>query len=174
MNWKRGLLRAWIIGSVIWIALVIGANWSRLMPSDVKTFYYDASSEYTLRPDIYSLSDDEQRRIVSNEKVELSFPKFSIVFPLAVVAGQTVVVLRGKASADAKPNFIYVDANKFSRDDHSDLVNYAEMLQDQWRRERDRSAVTEMGSLSIVPPLAVLILGYLGGWILRGFRRAET
>jgi len=169
LNWRRGFLRIWLALTVIWVALVIVFFWSDLFPSKLFTFYY-ISSKDSLSQSVYDLKSYEIELINRNEKLQVQFPTFEIVFPQFKLNDRKVIELGGQRAKDAKAESVFVEWEKLTKEDMRGLLERGQ----QMRRDIRIEAATEAAEFAIIPPVCAFILGYLIGWILRGFRRTDT
>src|SRR4051794_23464401 len=132
MNWKRGLLRSWIVLTASWVALVA----------------WVAQPSTYFAPQRMSFGFDDKR--------------FEIEFPANT---ETAVVRRVLTE--------FVGGERAGRSDGPAAPSADVVVTTALAGYEPRSPWTyllRLTSVGLLPPLAVLLLGCLAAWVVRGFK----
>lgn len=165
MNWKRGLLRTWLLISAIWVLIVgylatdvflkpvpFGGNYQYVRPikempwnTDWSNSYYETHHAPGRGPFPDSFSTLEDRYIEEWDKHVKAGTMHRISFP------------------DRSTLYLSVELTE------ADQTYLSRLFWDQrWTRYFEQ--VWPWLRLALGPPLAALILGSALGWVVRGFR----
>ncbi|MAY30431.1 MAG: hypothetical protein CL627_14675 [Aurantimonas sp.] len=167
MNWSRGLIRTWIASSAIWLLIVAAlirpweAAETVLFSEDPQPF---ASGETAkVRPAaVDRLTGDsanhQHRWWEADPIVESATPSGMRVFEVEGADGK---VARVKATDEKNAIQAYVQL----RQDLATAVANA-------RTRRAWNDLSVFAVFAFAPVFAVLIIGLIAAWVVRGFRRA--
>jgi hypothetical protein len=162
MNWRRGLTRAWIVGAVVWIGLIGFFRWEdvvRVSPAGTIILNGSEGSRFNFPADVSesevleALSKhygDDPRKTSSEPAGEGAKPWCRYGSQNPSCDNTTLEQQRAKAISAARQR----------------------MFTEQFKaafNER-RNLTKELAALAIGPPIAVLLVGLVLAWIVRGFR----
>lgn len=153
MAWRRGFLRIWIVLSIVWIFAAGAFLWSPILGGKV------------IFEDYYRFSWDEPRAI----RVTPLDPVFEEMVTGRPAVGMTIETLM---SSDFAFHLYYASGAL-----HADLARSIAVVQaelDKMQAEQDRHRAASMpGYIAalVLPPLLILGLGAVTGWIASGFRK---
>jgi hypothetical protein len=145
MNWRRGLFRLWLAVSALWLIIV------------AVLFYPQAVSPY-IEPRAYILTDDlkffeldnvsdsEDRDFKAAYQTEVEFPNKVTLF-----------------AKDDTPKPVLDTQSKSFYEQHV-KPREVELATARWQ-SLERASAT-----GLLPPLALLLLGLVIGWIVSGFK----
>jgi len=166
INWRRGLLRLWIVAALVWCSVVaINANIPPASDLVHIKFSNTETWDYPVAWGVDRIEADLKTRIDAKEKAEHAW--------VAEVPDAR------KAECKAIPkNTLFSDMPK-------DCVRifFADMklaVPDGWQAEVQNTSAKRWGAIksialwAIVPPLAALVLGLLLGWVSAGFRQSSS
>jgi len=168
MNVGRGLFRAWICLTVLWL---IGAGWSAYesIPREILRGKWGYVNE--VRDDVdpnnldVSLPYYENMRSPSDERIAVTFYELeyqlSSDWDKAVRAGEVAFKKMPDGSS------LYLDP-RLTKDDQEYL---AEAFWDQ-RSWRYAGLIWHWLPIFVVPPIVLFILGWVILWVCRGFKTA--
>ena len=180
MNWKRGLLRGWIVLAGIWVVLIGIVFWSGVFPSGNSTFYYSAV-ENQLGESYFGFSN--RASFEKGESTQLDFPerRVRIVFEISEGAGIILPATKEETakyestctkSADGKHCAATLVAGPVPLSTARGRADFIAIL-DRAESMRQAQRLSAFGHLALTAagvPLVVLVLGMLILWIVRGFR----
>ena len=154
MSWKRGFLRAWIVISVLWI---MGATWVFYDP----LFGTKVNSETYYS---YSVAPPHAKYLGPGDREWVAFVETK---PLPV--GFTDHVIRTR-------NYLahLYTASSIRQADLAPAVAFVQGEVDKYQAGKDemvRGAMPGVAVSVVLPPLILLGLGWVVGWIVAGFRR---
>lgn len=164
MNVRRGLFRAWILLTVLWLMIIgwfafdsilheiaIGkweyVEWTKDFPIESRPFYETRSS-----PSAEKLSVSFYQREIDNKN-----------FNEEVRTGNMVLRTMPDRSS------LYLDA-RFTKDDQDYLA--AAFWSQRWRRYA--SMIWGWVPVLVLPPLVLLVFGWSVLWVLRGFKTSRS
>jgi hypothetical protein len=164
MNWKRGMLRLWVLFTLLWC---VGVGWIA---------YFDYQPEPT---SMYAISAPWGE-------------KYKVIAP--AVLSQSEVLDYVKSHAKQRPEChrehqliekLRAADNAGNTADASKIADAIKILRKNLERACDDPTAMEMSSqtesmgiwryigLAIIAPMILLVLGLFGGWIIRGFSPAN-
>jgi len=149
MNWKRGLSRLWLAVSALWLIIVTVFSYGQIVSPDIQPHTYVL---------VNANSDFYEFNIFYDTGFQLP-PDFKL-------AEQTRI--------DFPNNVILFAGNDIPKDV---LKTRSESFYEQYVKPRDAEATTarwlSLGratALGLLPPLALILLGLVIGWIASGFK----
>jgi hypothetical protein len=158
VNFGRGFFRAWLVLSVVWIGLI---GWL----------------EYTNKPWNLNWGPSREGKCwtqLAKWPDGQPFNWFDLDDEVDVASNVELNRKRGAWSADSIP-----ERNKWVAVVRQKLVDCedAQSLVERLPRQADRFWFSLKNSLTFIllPPLALLVVGWITGWVIRGFyRRADA
>jgi hypothetical protein len=155
MNYRRGLLRLWLIASVLWIAFVGWLYWSEI---------YFATGLH-IPATIAQMRQEEKQRAEATEKAQRrwetakqAIAKRKLNFPEADLTAEKREELDALFALSLKNADRFVEPEELWK------------LWEQVRHSPERAMVPGIVRAAFLPPLGLLALGALLGWALRGFK----
>lgn len=167
---RRGLLRIWIVLTVLWLAAVAGFAWLEVSDATGGRWQYGLEMKSDLKPsgrNDPAKSFDEQFEMPSKAKRPPSFSKVEHRY----LQGFDDYVREGRMSLLEYPDGSSLYLNVAFAKPEQELVSKW-----FWDRRWGRlwTALSYRSWLvptAIVPPLLLLVAGLTVGWIVKGFRR---
>lgn len=156
LNWRRGLLRLWLVGSLAWIATC------GFIAKPYETFFQWNEARLTMervKQDAGNYNTDLCRRWVNmlqNQGVRPEKQDASVV-----------VACYGKAKKDGQDDSIIVTLISNMGWSHDEFIEYLRDNVD--RRDKSLERLKQFLIVSLAPPFLVLILGYGLLWAGSGF-----
>ena len=145
MNWKRGLFRLWLAISGLWLIIVA-------------VFFYPQVVSPYIEPRVYILTEDlkffELDKVSDSEDLDFK------------AAYQTEIEFPNKVTLFAKHDTPKPVLDTQSKNFYEQHVKPRETELATARRQSLELA----SAAGVLPPLALLLLGLVIGWIMRGFK----
>ena len=159
LHWVRGLLRAWIVCSVVWISAVGFFNYESLLPQRTFNIPFANGRTATVRAPAFTTKEQVQQVVNSPDVSEWLQHRFSLFNKPYVPAGWT-------ASAD-KGHVVISPECVDNTHKTGELVIKPEcgVLSGP-----TLPSAYYVLAIALLPPLALLIAGFMLRWIIRGFR----
>src|SRR5215831_17389952 len=145
MNWRRGLFRLWLAVSALWLIIAV-------------VFLYPQVVSPYIEPQAYILTDDLKFFELDNVS-DSKDRDFKAAYPIEIDFPNKVTL--------------------FAKDDTPKPVldTQSKSFYEQYVKPRDAEATTarwlSLGratALGLLPPLALILLGLVIGWIVSGFK----
>lgn len=162
VNWKRGLLRLWVVLSIPWVAFAAWlaySDWTENTPHEL-LYNHELDAYVNYGPWL------EHGKDAPTRYVEIRDEDHALSLRLPVVDGpdhKPIIVL---ASRIAGADFEMVDADAVP-------TNQRKRIVEQALKQRENvlhRTIEEFVLVGATPPLAVLLLGAVAMWVLHGFR----
>jgi hypothetical protein len=143
VNLRGGFLRIWLAVSALWLIIVAAFFYHQVISPHIKPLVYILP---TANSDFYELENvyDPDFKVADQTRIE--FPNNVFLFASNDIP---------KAVLDTRSKSFYEEYSK-PRD--------AELTTARWQSLGFASAI------GLLPPLALLLLGWVVGWIVSGFR----
>lgn len=167
---RRGLLRIWIVLTVLWLAAVAVFAWLEVSDATGGRWQYAVEMKSDMKPwDPYdpAKSFDEQFEMPSKAKRPPSFSKVEYQY----LKGFDDYVKQGRMNLVDYPDGSSLYLNVAFAKPEQELVTqwfWDRRWGRRWTALSDRSWLVPT---AIVPPLLLLVAGLTVGWIVKGFRR---
>jgi hypothetical protein len=147
MNWRRGLFRFWLAVSALWLIIV------------VVLFYPQVVSPY-IEPQAYILRDDSDSGFLQLDNVSDSNDQdFKAAYQIEIEFPNKVTLF----AKDDTPKPVLDTQSKSFYEQHV-KPREAELAAARWQ-SLERASAT-----GVLPPLALLLVGLVIGWIVSGFK----
>jgi hypothetical protein len=146
MNWSKGLLRAWLALSALYIGSILLIFWADGFDR-LKPLWQSSLFEVQLK--------GGTERILDSAKPETELRRELMA---AFLADQNTLAMRGR-DAEAQ------EVRRTMNEKTDDLIGHVT----QKSAEAHNRAVTALWVL-LTPPVVLLVLGLIIVWVLRGFR----
>jgi hypothetical protein len=147
MNWRRGLFRLWLAVSALWLIIAV-------------VFLYPQVVSPYIEPQAYILTDDLKFFELDNVS-DINERDFKAAYPIEIEFPNKVTLF----AKDDTPKPVLDTQSKSFYEQHV-KPREAELATARWQSLEFASAA------GVVPPLALLLLGLVIGWIVSGFKSA--
>ena len=143
VNFRRGFLRIWLAVSALWLIIVAVLSYGQVVSPSIKPLVYILP---TANSDFYELENvyDPDFKVADQTRIE--FPNNVFLFASNDIP---------KATLDTRSKVFYEEYSK---------PREAELSTARWQSLERTSAI------GLLPPLALLLLGLIIGWIASGFK----
>jgi hypothetical protein len=145
MNWRRGLLRLWLAVSALWLIIVGVLFYPQVVSPYIEPRAYILTDDLKFF-ELDNVSDSQDRDFRAAYQTEIEFPNKVTLF-----------------AKDETPKPVLDTQSKNFYEQHV-KPREAELATARWQS-------SEMASASgLLPPLALLLFGWVIGWIVSGFK----
>src|SRR5205809_7133465 len=145
MNWRRGLFRLWLVVSALWLIAVVVFFYSQVVSPYIEPRAYILTDDLKFF-ELDNVSDSEDRDFKAAYQTEIEFPNKVTLF-----------------AKDDTPKPVLDTQSKSFYEQHV-KPREAELTTAR-RQSLERASAT-----GVLPPLALLLLGLVIGWIVSGFK----
>ena len=151
MNWRRGLFRLWLALSALWLSII------------AVLFYPQVVSPY-IEPQAYILRDDFDSGFLQLDNVSDSNDQdFKAAYQIEIEFPNKVTLF----AKDDTPKPV-LDTQSKSFYERYVKPRDAELTTARWQ-SLERASAT-----ALLPPLALILLGLVIGWIVSGFKSQKS
>ena len=163
MNWGRGLLRLWLLATVLWL-LVIGAF--AVEPAQTFWTFWSVERPHLLGPEEIGIKPQGPK------------PPDDLVLvdPLGVRSSgrwQDSPLADPSADADVK-RLAVLERKAGNFDEARRLEKLGLQVEAFRRRESAKNSLLQMTGVAVGPPFAAFIFGATMLWVIRGFRPSQS
>ncbi len=155
-NWKRGLFRIWFVLSILWVSL-----WGWLAISDWPDLPLKGERFYIKHPDDNPtlekvLTTETEEEFIKSVKIEGGGDPTQFIYWETTPLGYRTII--GKKWTDERAK---------------ERLRFADEMITQQTNARQWEHLFNKGSVAVIWPLAVLVLGSALAWAFSGFRKEE-
>jgi hypothetical protein len=148
MNWRRGLFRLWLAVSALWLIVVALLFYPQVVSPYIEPQAYILTNDGFLQLD--NVSDSQDHDFKTAYQIEIEFPNKVILF-----------------AKDDTPKPV-LDTQSKSFYERYVKPRDAEVTTARWQ-SLERASAT-----GLLPPLALILLGLVIGWIVSGFKSQKS